>query len=216
NANVLYGLPASAVPQTSALNLSLLPNPYQVGNATIQITVSDSTAGGINVSSNFVFTVTTLVYGPTISAIANQTVSSGATTPAIGFQVNSLNQTPPHLTVSAVSSDTTKIKNSSVVITPATASAVTNRTLAITAEAGAKGPVTITLTVTDTDNNLSANTQFTVTVLPSPIHTFANTKAIVIPDSGAATPYPSTIDVDVLLGKISKISVTLTNFAHRY
>jgi subtilisin-like proprotein convertase family protein len=216
NANVLYGLPASAVPQTSALNLSLLPNPYQVGNATIQITVSDSTAGGINVSSNFVFTVTTLVYGPTISAIANQTVSSGATTPAIGFQVNSLNQTPPHLTISAVSSDTTKIKNSSVVITPATASAVTNRTLAITAEAGAKGPVTITLTVTDTDNNLSANTQFTVTVLPSPIHTFANTKAIVIPDSGAATPYPSTIDVDGLVGKISKISVTLTNFAHRY
>ena len=45
---------------------------------------------------------------------------------------------------------------------------------------------------------------------------FANTGIINIPDSGAATPYPSTIAVSGLSGVISKATVTLNNLTHAF
>ncbi len=216
NGNVLYGLPPSGVPQTSTLTLNLLPNPYQVGSATIWVIVTDQNPGGTTVSNSFTLTSTTVVYSPTITTPATQTVSAGSTTPPIGFQVNSLNQIAPPLTVTGTSSDTTKVKNSNIVIAPATATGVANRTVTITAEAGAKGPVTIMLTVNDTLNSRSASTTFTLNILPTPVHTYANTGEIFINDNSPATPYPSTNAVSGLMGTISKVSVTLSDFAHQY
>ena len=53
-------------------------------------------------------------------------------------------------------------------------------------------------------------------MLPSPVHGYANTNAIVINDNSAGTPYPSTNLVTGLMGMISKVSVTVSNFAHHY
>jgi subtilisin-like proprotein convertase family protein len=44
--------------------------------------------------------------------------------------------------------------------------------------------------------------------------TFSNPAAIVIPDSGAASPYPSTISVNGFAGNVQKATVTLHRFTH--
>ena len=46
--------------------------------------------------------------------------------------------------------------------------------------------------------------------------TFANTTPIVIPDSGPATPYPSTIGVSGLSAAITDVDVTLNNVTHTF
>lgn len=51
--------------------------------------------------------------------------------------------------------------------------------------------------------------------LPS-LATFANTNAIVIPDHGAASPYPSVINVSGLTGLVGKVAVTLTGLTHGF
>src|SRR5262249_576331 len=148
--NSIKGLPASSVPQVSDLKLTINPNSFAVGTANISITVTDTTTNGVNtVTSNFLVTVTAVVYPPTLSTIGPQTITAGSNI-VIGFTVNSQNQGSPTLAVSATSSDQTQVKNSNLIITPASASGVANRTLQITAEKNAQKPVTITLTATDT------------------------------------------------------------------
>src|SRR5205814_2863205 len=43
---------------------------------------------------------------------------------------------------------------------------------------------------------------------------FSNPSSITIPDSGAGTPYPSTINVSGTAGTISQIVVTLNGYSH--
>ncbi len=45
---------------------------------------------------------------------------------------------------------------------------------------------------------------------------FTNSSAVSIPDSGTATPYPSTIAVNGFTGAITKISVRLNRFSHMF
>jgi subtilisin-like proprotein convertase family protein len=46
--------------------------------------------------------------------------------------------------------------------------------------------------------------------------TFTNPEAITIPDSGTATPYPSTIAVAGLTGSISNVTVTIRGLTHTF
>ncbi|MET3730074.1 subtilisin-like proprotein convertase family protein [Fictibacillus halophilus] len=48
------------------------------------------------------------------------------------------------------------------------------------------------------------------------INRFFNPNVITIPDSGAATPYPSFINVSGLSGTITNVTVTLRNLTHSY
>src|SRR4051794_27037132 len=45
---------------------------------------------------------------------------------------------------------------------------------------------------------------------------FSNSTFITIPDSGAATPYPSNVTVNGMAGTITDVSVTLNNFTHSW
>src|SRR5262249_38055763 len=73
--------------------------------------------------------------------------------------------------------------------------------------------VTAVLQLQDGANNLGT-VQFT---FPFPVvSSFSNTADIVIPDSGAATPYPSTINVSGVTGLIGKLTVTMTNVNHTF
>ena len=45
---------------------------------------------------------------------------------------------------------------------------------------------------------------------------FSNTSTITIPDSGAATPYPATINVSGLTGTVTKVVVSLININHTF
>ncbi len=49
---------------------------------------------------------------------------------------------------------------------------------------------------------------------PATVRAAANPASITIPDSGAATPYPSPIVVSALPGVVAKVTVTLTGLAH--
>ncbi len=216
--NSVAGLPPSGVSQVSDLKLSIQPNSFAVGSATISIIVTDSTTNGVNVvTSNFVVTVAPVVYNPTLSAIPDQTLTAGSNI-VIGFTVNSQNQGSPTLAVSATSSDQSIVKTSNLIITPASASGVAGRTLQITAEQNAKGPTTITLVATDTSNGNKTSTplKFTLTVLPTPVHTFSNPNLIVINDNAPASPYAATNVVSGLQGKLSAVSVSLNGFGHHY
>jgi uncharacterized repeat protein (TIGR01451 family) len=79
--------------------------------------------------------------------------------------------------------------------------------------AGAGSSVTAVLQLQDGANNLGT-VQFTFT-FPA-ISTFSNTADIVIPDFGAAAPYPSTINVSGVTGLIGKLTVTMTNVNHTF
>jgi subtilisin-like proprotein convertase family protein len=46
--------------------------------------------------------------------------------------------------------------------------------------------------------------------------TFSNPSAITIPDSGAGTPYPSTINVSGMGGMINNVTLTLANLSHTW
>lgn len=46
--------------------------------------------------------------------------------------------------------------------------------------------------------------------------TFSNTASITIPDSGAATPYPSNITVSGLTGNIVNVTLTLNGYGHTF
>ena len=51
---------------------------------------------------------------------------------------------------------------------------------------------------------------------PSPPTTVSNAQAIVIPKSGSATPYPSTIEVSDLRGVVTDLNVRLDGFGHAF
>jgi uncharacterized repeat protein (TIGR01451 family) len=75
------------------------------------------------------------------------------------------------------------------------------------------GTITATLRLQDGTNNLPS----VVFNFPLPlVNGFANTNAIIIPDSGPASLYPSTIDVSGLTGLVGKITVTVTNLNHTF
>ena len=57
---------------------------------------------------------------------------------------------------------------------------------------------------------------FAFTIGGQAVRTFANTNRIVINDNTMAAPYPSTISVVNMGGTVTRLTVTLTNFAHAW
>jgi len=75
------------------------------------------------------------------------------------------------------------------------------------------GVITATLQLTNNGTFLTNVTY--VFTLPT-VATFANTNVIVIPDSGIASPYPSTLTVSGVTGLVGRVTATLSNFNHTY
>jgi len=83
----------------------------------------------------------------------------------------------------------------------------------LTAGGGNGGTLVVTLMLQDGTTSLgTAVFNFS---LPA-TNTFANATPIVIPDHGAATPYPSTIVVSGLGGVTGTVTATLSNFSHSF
>jgi subtilisin-like proprotein convertase family protein len=217
HSNTQYGLAPIDVQLGQAV-LNITPNQYTYGTAPIQITVTDPKKNlwTNTVTTSFQVTATKVIYDPTISSIAPQSLTAGTRSAPISFTVNTVNDGPPNLAVAGTSSDQTLVKNANIVVTPATGASSGARTVVISAEPKVKGTTTIRLTVTDTVNNRSAYTEFPLTVVPTPEHNYVISKAIVINDHAPATPYPSTLDVLDLDGTIKKVTVTLNGFTHTY
>ncbi|MED4584490.1 Ig-like domain-containing protein [Brevibacillus choshinensis] len=118
----------------------------------------DSNLATIRVTISAVVVPPIPVYGPTISAIADQTIDQGGRTEKLDFTVNDPDDDPRTLTVTAYSDNQRLVPNEKIAI----AGSGTNRTIQVTSLAGQHGVATIIVTVSD--GKSSASEAFTVTV----------------------------------------------------
>lgn len=95
---------------------------------------------------------------PTISSISNQNLNLNTATGALAFTVGDAETAAGSLTVSATSSNQTRVPDANLVLGGSGAS----RTLTVTPATDQQGATTVTVTVSD--GSLSASTSFTVTV----------------------------------------------------
>jgi hypothetical protein len=151
NANIVFG--GAGASRT----VTVTPAANQSGTATITITVTD--ANGATASDTFLLTVNAVNDPPSISDIANQTISEDAATAALAFTVGDTETPAGSLTLSGTSSNTTLVPNANIVFGGAGAS----RTVTVTPAANQNGTATITVTVTDANSGTASDT-FTLTV----------------------------------------------------
>ncbi len=158
NGNLVFG--GSGVART----VTVTPAANQSGTATITVTVSD---GALTASDTFVLTVTPVNDGPTISNIADQTITQSTATGAISFTVGDAETAAGSLTVTGTSNNAALVPNGNIVFGGSGAT----RTVTITPAAGQSGTATITVTVSDGALTGSDTLLLTVTsTLPAPTY----------------------------------------------
>ena len=136
----------------------LTPAAGQTGMATITVTVSDG--DNETATETFKLTVSDITnMPPTISAIANQTTSTGVRTDPILFTVGDAETAVVDLNVTATSNNTTLVPTGGILL----GGTGENRTITLTPAAGQMGTATITVTVTD-GGGAAANSAFNLTV----------------------------------------------------
>jgi len=149
---------------------------------------------------------------PVISDIPNQAIYQDQSTGPIAFTVGDAETAPDNLQLSATSSNPTLVPTNSIVF----GGSASNRTVTVTPAAGQTGSATITVTVNDGPLNASDSFVLTVSSPSSGTASFTNASAITIPSVGAATPYPSAINVTGTGGTISQVTVKLNGLSHTY
>ena len=137
--------------------VTLTPLANQLGSALIVVTVSD---GNLTAVDRFTVIVNAVNDPPTISDIADQTVSENSNTGALAFTIGDQDSDIASLTVQTSSSNTALVPAGNVAVGGTGAS----RTITVTPLSNQSGSATITVTVSD--GFLSAVDQFTVTVTP--------------------------------------------------
>lgn len=127
------------------------------GSDTIQFSCQDG--GGLATASNAItVTVTNVNDNPTISALADQTVSEDAATSSLAFTVSDIETSASNLTVTASSANVALVPNANLVI----AGSGGDKTITITPAAHQTGSSVITVTVND--GTTTVTEAFTVTV----------------------------------------------------
>ena len=154
NANITF-----ANQTGTTANVTITPLASQFGTSTITITVTDPSGG--SAVRTFTLTVNSI---PTITSVANQTITEDGSTGALPITIGDAETAPGSLSLSASSGNTTVIPTANVVFGGSGA----NRTVTVTPAANANtfvsGPVTVTITVSD--GAATAQTSFTVVVTP--------------------------------------------------
>ncbi len=211
NTNSLAALPSNE------LQLTLVPNAGQTGDADITLTVTDHSAlaPARTAQTTFQFTVTSFNDPPTITDIPNISIPAGQSSTNIAFTIADQEggNASGNLILSATSSDQTLVKNANIVFnTPEGPPGA--RTVRVTSEVGITGTATITVKVSDGVNETPET--FSVDVVESRERAFANNRAFIITDNGPASVYPSTITVDGLVGAISQVTVSVNGLAHTF
>ncbi|NCD33990.1 MAG: hypothetical protein EOL87_11330, partial [Spartobacteria bacterium] len=130
----------------------------QYGATTIAIWASD---GDLSTAMRFNLTVNQVNQAPTISAIANQTITQETATAAIPFTVGDYESDPDSLTLSASSDNPSLTPSSSF----AFGGSGSNRTITVTPAHLRNGTADITVTVSDGDKTASTNFELIVTAV---------------------------------------------------
>ena len=153
NSNIVFG--GSGANRT----VTVAPANNQFGTVTITVTVSD---GALTARDTFVLTVNSANNtAPSISAIANQTITQDTSTGPIAFTVGDAETAAGSLVVSGLSSNPTLVPNGNIVF----GGSGSNRTVNISPALGQSGSAAITLTVSD--GQATAFSSFNLVVSPS-------------------------------------------------
>ena len=179
------------------------------GTSLITINVND---GPNTVSDSFLLTVTGTNSPPTISGVANQSTGDGTPTAPNPFTVADVNTPAGNLTLSGFAASTNLVPTANFSF----GGSGSNRTMSVTPAPGQTGSTLVTIVVSDGQLSASNNFTLTVTALTEATKSFTNAAAIMIPDEGASTPYPSTINVTGLGGTITNVTVVLRNLTQTW
>ncbi|HUL51336.1 MAG TPA: tandem-95 repeat protein, partial [Candidatus Nitrosotalea sp.] len=136
--------------------VTVTPTANQTGTTKITITVSD---GQATATTSFVVTVNAVNTPPTITTIANQTISEDTSTAPISFTVGDAETSPGSLTLSQSSSNTTLVPANNIVF----GGSGSNRTVTVTPGANQSGTTTISISVSD--GQATVSTSFVLTVV---------------------------------------------------
>jgi uncharacterized repeat protein (TIGR01451 family) len=144
----------------SGANWTATITPAKDKNGTTNITITVRDADDAEAQETFKLTVTAVNDPPTISEIEDQVTNEDDTLGPIPFTVDDVDTPVDLLVVTPSSADQTLFRDENIDI----GGSGKDRTVTLTPEPDAFGEATITLTVSD--GELSASTQFKVTVLP--------------------------------------------------
>ena len=169
--------------------MTITPVSGQTGTTTITLTVTDG--GGLTATSTFVVTVNPPPNtAPTISTVANQTVTTGQSTSALAITVGDAETPVGSLTVTGSSSNTSLVASSGIVFG---GSRRENRTSGDHAGERADGHGDHYAHGDPDGGGLTATSTFVVTVNPPPntaptISTVANQTVTTGQSTGASSP----------------------------
>jgi hypothetical protein len=155
NASHSYG---NEVP--AGTNLTAVVSGLTSGQYYFAVTAVDSLGNESDFSNEISYQIAGANQPPTISAIADQSTYSGQATAPISVTVNDPDTGAAGLSLSGVSSDTTLVPNGNIVF----GGLGKNRTMTVTPATGLTGSAQITVTVSD--GSLTAQSSFTLNVLP--------------------------------------------------
>ena len=145
------GTAATSVTVVNSTSITATTPAGTAGSASVVVT----TPGGSN-AANTLYTYVN--DAPTITDIADQTISEDGATSALTFTIGDAETAAASLTVSGSSSDTTLVPNANIVFGGSGA----NRTVTVTPAANQNGSATITVTVSDGTANTSDTFVLTV------------------------------------------------------
>lgn len=185
-------------------SLQVTPVSGATGTANITVRVTDADNG----FAEQTFTVN-IDSQPTISAIADQTISSGTSTGALTFTVSDTETAAVDLTLSATSSNTTLVPLANISFGGTGA----NRAVTVSPAAGLTGSSTIVVTVTDA-SGLTATESFVVTVeTPNTLPTISAIADVSVDEDATIAPIAITVgDAETQLDALT-FSVTSDNTA---
>ena len=151
---------------------------------------------------------------PTVSPLSDLSLAKNSSSAPISFTVGDAETPASTLAVTVDSTNPGLVTAAGMVLGGSGAS----RTLTITPAANQTGSATLTVSVSDGSGGVG-KASFLLTVIDlsgTTFTTFNSSTPIVIPDIGAAAPYPSILAVSALSGPITSIQVKLNQVNHTY
>ncbi|MCC7376103.1 MAG: proprotein convertase P-domain-containing protein [Verrucomicrobiales bacterium] len=206
NLTITTAAQSYGVDTTNNITVRVKPLADQSGDTQLTFSITDGTTTVENVVTLRVNAVNDT---PTIGGLVTSTnVPAGLTLSDIPFTVSDKETSAKNLTVTAKSSDQTRLPNANLVL----GGANENRFLSLTTLGTNAASLTVSVIVSDGEK--SSTNDIALTITDPPGKTYASGTAITIRDNNTASVYPSTIPVSSLNGAVHSVVVNIEGFTH--
>jgi subtilisin-like proprotein convertase family protein len=206
NLSITTAAQSYGVDTTNNITVRVKPLADQSGDTLLTFSITDGTT---TIENTITLRVTAVNDIPTITGLVTSTnVAAGLSLSDIPFTVADKETPAKNLTVTAKSSNQTRLPDSNLVI----GGANENRFLSLTTLGTNAASITVSVIVSD--GATSSTNDIALTITDPPGKTYASTTAITIRDNNTASVYPATIPVSGLNGAIHTIKVNIEGFTH--